>query len=307
MYRYVVIAVVIVRSTLVHTSKTLTRAHTLSAVLRVHPMSKLTLDPKVQQRSKQHDEYNELDTLGDLIDDMHTERMLGKLKEVEEHLLSKMVSAEVPAAESSLTEGAEVLVYSDGFWRDGEVVSATGGACTFTTSYGWEVTLTTEYGNVVLTNEAENYLAVLALWSQVNFKLADLLLRKSKSDLLLSKNKAVQAQQHATCALQAFRFCEPFHLRGSMTQYLRLVRMSCLCAAAVAKGNKDDSVASNFLLLVNQFKTELEFHVLKPFEVPPGSSTEVVMRQLVVLDTLFVEYMQEQGEEDSVHQLEWQP
>ena len=298
-----------------HTSKTLTRAHTLSAVLRVHPMSKLTLDPKVQQRSKQHDEYNELDTLGDLIDDMHTERMLGKLKEVEEHLLSKMVSAEVPAAESSLTEGAEVLVYSDGFWRDGEVVSATGGACTFTTSYKsqkppfkkQEVTLTTEYGNVVLTNEAENYLAVLALWSQVNFKLADLLLRKSKSDLLLSKNKAVQAQQHATCALQAFRFCEPFHLRGSMTQYLRLVRMSCLCAAAVAKGNKDDSVASNFLLLVNQFKTELEFHVLKPFEVPPGSSTEVVMRQLVVLDTLFVEYMQEQGEEDSVHQLEWQP
>ena len=156
---------------------------------------------------------------------------------------------------------------------------------------------------MVLTDEAENYLAVLVLWSKVNFKLADLLLSKSKSDLLLSKNKAVQSQQHAAYALQAFRFCEPFHLRGSMTQYLRIVRMGCLCSAAVAKGNNDDDVASNFRLLVNQFKTELEFHVLKPFEVPPGSSTE----QLVVLNTLFVEYMREQGEEDSVHQLGWQP
>ena len=278
-------------------------AHSVSAALRVSPISKFEFS--TSHKAKFHEEYSELSTLDDTINEFYREGKLGNLKQIKDHLFNEIQDADVPAEKDSLEEGTEVLVFSDGMWLEGVVVDPTGDTCTFTTFYKSqkppfkhkEVTRDANFDDIVVTSDAETYLEALVLWSQVNFYIAD---------LLLTKGDKKSAQQHATSALNAFRVSEPFHLQSHPARYLRLLRLNCLCWARVASNTDNEEVAANLRLLVNQFQTELRFHVLKPFEIPHGSSTEVVMEQLKVMNNLFVNYMQQNGEEN-ICQLGWQP
>lgn len=269
-------------------------------------MSKLELG--TSHNAKFHEAYSDTTTLEDTINDFHQNKKLGKLKQIKEHLFKKMKDADVPADADILEEGTEVLVFSGGVWLDGVVVDSEGDKCTFTTFYKskkppfkhQEVTREAEFDDIVVASDAEAYLEAIVLFSQVNFHIAD---------LLFTKGDKKSAQQHAACALKTFRFSEPFSLRSHPAQYLRLLRLNSLCWAKLAKGKNNKEVTANLGLLVHQFQTELQFHVLEPFEIPhEGSgSVAVLIEHLKLLNNLFVTYMREQGEEESIFQLQWQP